>query len=61
VSAAVAPSAMATAIMMFGHHGLTHRLDPGLIRAELRAATIHYLGRPLSHYLNRDLGNLAIF
>jgi hypothetical protein len=32
------PSAMATAVMIFGNHGLTHRIDPGLIRAETAAA-----------------------
>jgi hypothetical protein len=32
------PSAMATAVMIFANHGLTHRLDPGLIRVETAAA-----------------------
>ena len=29
---------MATAVIIFGNHGLTHRLDPGLIRVETGAA-----------------------
>ncbi len=29
---------MATAVIIFGNHGLTHRLDPGLIPAEMGAA-----------------------
>jgi hypothetical protein len=38
VKTAVAPSAMATAVIIFGNHGLTKRLGPGLIRPEMGAA-----------------------